>query len=282
MKIPDDILAVLADPRTVIEGDRVQIPFELGRPLYERVNKLLKEMGGRWDGRKAVRAHVFPHPVEHMMRHALLAGEYVSRYDTGWFPTPPDVAEEILTLAGITEKCPGLTVLEPSAGTGALAGPAAARGAIVDCVELDEHRAAVLAEHCRPNRVVRGDFLTDVAPLDYETGFKRVIMNPPFHDAVAHVNHALGFLGDDALLVAVMPDGIRWRSDRAHTELRQLVEDSGGELIKLPDDAFEPSGARVRTSLVYIPTYRGDGVVRNHSWHQRQPRQLSFEDLLAA
>ncbi|MFF3665423.1 hypothetical protein [Microtetraspora malaysiensis] len=273
MKLPAEVLEVLTDPRTVITGDRVSIPFELGRPLYEKVNKILKEAGGKWDGRKSVRAHVFPHPVEEFMRHALLAQEFVSGRDLGWFPTPPPVVELLLDHAGIR---PDMTVLEPEAGTGAIAGPAAGRGAVVDCVELDERRARVLEEGGYARRVVRGNFLTDLQPLDYEVGFDRVVMNPPFHEAMEHVNHALGFLGDDAMLVAVLPDGVRWREDRAHTEFRRVVEDSGGEFFPLPRDAFEEVGARVHTVVALVPTGGGDCQMRNHSWHLRRPRQLDL------
>jgi predicted RNA methylase len=276
VKIPAEVLEVLTDPRTVIAGDRVSIPFELPRPLYEKVDKILKEAGGRWDGRKSVRAHVFPHPVEDFMRHVLLAGEFVSGRDLGWFPTPPSVVELLLDHAGIR---PGMTVLEPSAGTGAIAGPVAGRDGVVDCVEVDERRARVLEDSGYARRVLRGNFLTGLQPLDYEAGFDRVVMNPPFHEAIEHVNHALGFLGDDALLVAVLPDGVRWREDRAHTEFRRLVEGSGGEFVPLPRDAFESVGARVHTVMALVPSGGQDCRVRNHGWHVRRPRQL---DLFAA
>ncbi|GAA4226053.1 methyltransferase [Actinomadura meridiana] len=277
MKIPEDVLAVLADQRTVIDGNRVRIGLELERDLYQRVDKILKEAGGKWDGRKKVRAHVFRHNVEDLMHHAILAGEFVSARDLGWFPTPPAVVEEMLRHASVSENRPGLTVLEPSAGTGAIAGPASARGAMVDCVELDEHRAAALTERCRPNRVVCGDFLR-LDPLDYQQGFQRVLMNPPFKDALTHVDHAIGFLGDDALLVSVLPESVIWRSDRAHTEFRQLVETSGGTFVSLPTDAFESVGTRVRTVLAVLPT--GElGALRTHSWHRSRPRQAFLFDL---
>ncbi|MFI6290082.1 hypothetical protein ACIBEJ_00770 [Nonomuraea sp. NPDC050790] len=274
MKIPDDVLAVLTDGRTRIEGDRISIPFELDRSTYEQVNKLLKEAGGRWDGRKAVRAHVFKHDIEEMMRHALLAGEFTSGRDQGWFPTPPTIVEDLLTLAGISEKYAGLTVLEPSAGTGAIAGPAAARGAVVDCVELDPRRAAAVEAGGYARAVTCGDFLADISPRDYSEGFKRVVMNPPFSSAVQHVNHAIGFLADDALLVSVMPGSITWRNDRAHTELRALVHASGGEFTRLPIEAFRSSGVPcLETVIAVIPT-GGGARLRNHSWHLAQPRQL--------
>lgn len=273
MKIPDDVLGVLADPRTVIAGDRVQIPFELGKNLYERVNKLLKTAGGRWDGRKAVRAHVFDREVEEFMRQALLAGEFVSDRDLGWFPTPPAVVHDMLEHAGLR---PGMTVLEPSAGTGAVAGPAAGRGAVVDVVELDERRAAVLHAGGYARLVHEGDFLTCVKPLDYAEGFQRVLMNPPFHEALAHVGHAFGFLGEDALLVAVLPENVTWHTDRVSKEFRELVDGNGGELLPLPADAFKPSGANVRSVLAVIPTGRDGCTIRTHAWHRSRPRQLAL------
>jgi predicted RNA methylase len=277
VKIPDDVLAVLTDPRTEIEGSQVRIPWQLDRALYEKVDKLLREAGGRWDGRKKVRAHVWPHKVDEFMRHAVLAGEFTSPRDLGWFPTPAAVVDQLLDLAGVSEKYPGLTLLEPSAGTGAIAGPAAARGAVVDAVEVDERRAAVLADRVPARRVITGDFLADVDPLDYEQGFRRVVMNPPFRDALAHVNHAFGFLADDAILVSVLPDGVRWRTDRAHTEFRRLVDAAGGEFIPLRADAFEESGVRVvHTVIAVVPVCPGDRAVPNHTWQLTRPRQLGL------
>ncbi|MEZ0076333.1 hypothetical protein [Planotetraspora sp. GP83] len=215
MRIPSEVLEVLRDQRVVIAGDRVQIPFELGKRLYERVNRVLKQAGGKWDSR--TRAHMFGRDIEELLNQAILAGEFVSNMDLGWFPSPPPVVHQLLEHASIR---PGMTVLEPSAGTGAIAGPAMGRGAVVDCVELDEHRAAVLAERVPARRIVRGDFLKCLKPNDYEQGFNRVLMNPPFHHALDHLRHAIGFLGEDALLVAVMPRYVEWRTDRPYAEFR--------------------------------------------------------------
>ncbi len=156
MEIPSDVYDVLTDSRTIITGDRVQIPFDLDRALYEQVNKVLKEIGGRWDGRKVVRAHVFPFQIEEFMRACLATREFPSRYEQGWYPTPPRVVHDMLDHAAIRD---GMSVLEPSAGTGSIAGPAAGRGAVVDCVEIDARRAHVLREQGAARRVVKADFL---------------------------------------------------------------------------------------------------------------------------
>ena len=271
MQIPSDIHAVLADQRTIIHGDRVQIPFELDRGLYGRVNKVLKDIGGRWDGRKAVRAHVFPFLVEDFMRACIAAGEWPSRFEQGWYPTPPAVVFDMLEHASIRV---GHTVLEPSAGVGSLAKPAAEQMGIVDCVEIDPRRAHVLRELGIARQVIQGDFL-DLDPFAIEEPYDRILMNPPFSNALAHVMHALSFLKDGGTLVAIMPESITWHPERSAVEFRKLIADAEGETIKLPEDAFKPSGANVRTVLLRLDA-DPDGTLPTHGWHQRQPLQLDL------
>lgn len=271
MQFPNDVLRVLTDERTVIHDDRVQVPFEIDRTVYERMNKALKEMGGRWDGRKAVRAHVFPYRIEEFMRQCLAAGEYPSKYDQGWFPTPPRLVTQLLDLAGIGA---GTTVLEPSAGAGAIVTQAAQRGGVVDAVEYDERRAGLLREQGDARSVTHADFL-NLDPLDLKEGYDRVVMNPPFANGIDHIRHAIGFMSDDAVLVSVMSQGLMWNSDRKTTEFRQMVEDAEGEIEKLPDDSFRECGTSIRTCLLYLPSWPGSPL-RTHEWWLKQPRQLDL------
>ncbi|MBT2234991.1 rRNA adenine N-6-methyltransferase family protein [Nonomuraea sp. NEAU-A123] len=91
------------------------------------------------------------------------------------FVSPPAVVDRLKDLAEIE---PGMTVLEPSAGTGNIAAAAVELGAAVDCVELDSGLAKVLAERVSGvNRLSIRDFL-DLEP-DGQS-FDRVVMNPPF------------------------------------------------------------------------------------------------------
>lgn len=271
MQFPNDVLRVLTDQRTVIHNDRVQIPFEIDRTVYEQVNKVLKEMGGRWDGRKAVRAHTFPYRIEEFMRQCLAAGEYPSKYDQGWFPTPPRLVTQLLDLAGIGA---GTTVLEPSAGSGAIVSQAAQRGGVVDAVEYDDRRAALLREQGDARRVTHGDFLS-LDPLDLEEGYDRVVMNPPFAAGIEHIRHAIGFMSDDAVLVSVMTQGLLWWSDQKTVEFRQMVEDAEGTIEELPDDSFRECGTSIRTCLLFLPSCPGSPL-RTHGWLRTQPRQLDL------
>ena len=164
-----------------------------------------------------------------------------------FFPTPAPVVERMLTAAGHTLT--GMRVLEPSAGLGAIARPVAARGASVDCIELDYQLAGRLRQ--AGFNVQGADFLEVPARPEYD----RVMMNPPFASRadVKHVMHALGFLRPGGLLVAVMSAGAGFRDDNLTVGFRATVEERGGTITALPDDAFKESGTSVRTVLVTIP-----------------------------
>jgi len=216
---------------------------------------VLTAAGGKWN-RKA-RAHLFPSDAAPVLAGLLEGGTYRTAADDGWFPTPAAVVARVLDAAKLE---PGMTVLEPSAGEGAIAGPAAGRGCTVDCVELDGQRAAVIEAGGYAQRVKVGDFLA----IDPEPVYDRVLMNPPFASKadIHHVTHALRFLRPGGLLVAIMAAGVQSRDDRLTASFRDTVSEAGGTITALPDDAFRESGTGVRTVLVTIPAPAGRPAVR--------------------
>ena len=244
MVISDRVREILAGAAT--DGPALRIAERLERADYDAVNKVLAAAGGTWSRRE--RGHVFQGDAAPILADLLEAGEVATLQEAGWFPTPPAVVERIL---GAAQLAPGMEVLEPSAGTGAIAGPAVARGAMVDCVELDMGRADALKFSCGARTVWIADFLTVEPRPEYD----RVLMNPPFAGKadVAHVAHAAQFLRPGGLLVAVMSAGTAFRSDKRTGAFRQLVEDAGGTIEALPDEAFRESGTDVRTVLVTLP-----------------------------
>src|SRR3546814_919223 len=74
----------------------------------------------------------------------------------GFFPTPDEVADGVISEAYIQNGC---RVLEPSAGTGALARRAADEGGIVTCIEVQPHLALQLEQEQRYESVFAMDFL---------------------------------------------------------------------------------------------------------------------------
>ena len=235
--IPTDALTVLSAGRC--DGARFYLPpGTLDRKLYESVNKVLTSLGGKWNTK--AKAHVFSEQCEPLIEGAIETGSYVRPGDMGWFPTPTEIAESVVDLANIE---PGMDVLEPSVGEGALANLARDEGAIVTAYEIDAERAYYAGELLGVEVGVC-DFLT-VTP---EPKFDRIVMNPPFAQRadVKHVLHAIKFLKPGGRLVSIMSAGILFRTDALTVSLRDQL----AHCEALPDDSFKASGTSVRTAVV--------------------------------
>lgn len=159
------------------------------------------------------------------------------------FPTPADLAARMVELADIQ---PGMSVLEPSAGTGniLLAIKKRFHGDItLTAVELNYRLASILntvinaADHVR-----QGDFLEMNGDLGK---FDRIVMNPPFADGddIKHIQHARQMLKPGGRIVAICAGGPR--------QAEQLEPIS--ELWEpLPAGTFKDSGTNVNTVLLTI------------------------------
>lgn len=252
MKLTDDILAVLRE-RTDVDGPRLVLTGPRMDPkLYQRVNEVLEAVGGRWTTN--AQAHVFPVDAAEALAPVLETGQVVTlrekRQSAQYFPTPVSVVQRVIALAAIE---PGMEVLEPSAGSGAIASAAAAAGAVVDCIERDPGYAAALADTGLPRTLTVADFLT-VPPQPL---YDRVVMNPPFTKGadMQHVEHALRFLKPSGLLVSVMSWTVAQQAQKT-VKFRELVEARGGTAEAVAEGAFRESGTDVPTVIVTIPATR--------------------------
>ncbi len=245
MQISTDVLNVLA--ASTVNGKALDLPAgQLDRKLYEQVAKTIKAAGGAWN--KKARTHLFPFDAADVVDAMLLTGEVTRPQDFGYFPTPPPVVGCILDLADLES---GMRVLEPSAGRGAIAGPVAARGHDVDCIELLDENAAAIKKAGFAASVTVGDFLE----LTPDPAYPRVLMNPPFarQADIHHVLHAHRFLAPGGLLVSVMSNAVTFRTNKLTADFRSLVEDRGGEILPLPASSFTVSGTEVHTVLLRLP-----------------------------
>lgn len=247
MKVHPDVLDALS--RATTDGTQLLLGGpKMTAALYQRVNEVIEGAGGRWD--RAAGVHLFPGDAAAAIAPVLATGQVTTlrevRAAGQYFPTPAPVVARLVELARLA---PGMDVLEPSAGRGAIAVAVAGRGCHVDCIEQDPGHAAVLQETGAARAVTVADFLA--VPADPR--FDRVIMNPPFtlQADIAHVTHALGFLRPGGLLVAVMARTVAYQPS-ART-FRDLVEQRGGTVEALLDGAFTASGTSVRTVCVTIP-----------------------------
>ena len=245
MTKPINPAALQAIASASYSGREMRLAGQLDSKTYAAVDAIAQAAGGKWN-RKA-RVHIFSSDAKAAIDQAIESGAVTRKQDLGQFDSPPAVVARILELAQIRA---GMSVLEPSAGLGAIAHAAAAAGAIVSCVELDPSRAAVLKTE--GFKVLVGDFLT----FSHLGPFDLALMNPPFAGQVDidHVRHAAAMLRPGGLLIAVMSAGVEFRQDRKASEFRAWLQDLGGSIEALPDGAFKTAGTSVRSVIVSVRT----------------------------
>jgi protein-L-isoaspartate O-methyltransferase len=243
MKVDNEVLNVLSNAEK--NGVSLKLDGQLDRTLYTRTNKVLEAAGGKWN-RKA-QVHVFEGEAAEAVDQIILTGQVTVPQDFGYFPAPAPVVARLLELSQIK---PGMLVLEPSAGQGAIANEVA-RITTVDCIELLPANAAKIITGGNIRSLLNGDFLAQIPQPRYD----RIVMNPPFAKQadIHHVAHAMQFLKPGGLLVAVMSAGVAFRDNSLTTIFRAMLKRHGGDIEPLEEGAFKQSGTMVRTVIVTIP-----------------------------
>lgn len=273
IKIDADVIGLLKTGTwsTTNEGDPALVmPMTKDRKLYEKTAKVLTALGGKWSRKHAATIFTEDEDAETAVREACESGVYVdSKQLFQFFETPESVSNLMLE-----ELCfkPGIkyTVLEPSAGHGALI-CAVASVCVTDgpdieltAVELDPKKEGRLKEMVGSDsqvtkRLVIGDF-TSMNPAGVESLglFDRIIMNPPFTRGqdMRHTRHAFNFLKPGGVMVAILSPAFEYRSDndsklfRDWLALRQSADYA--TWVPLPDGSFKSAGTNVRTVMLTI------------------------------
>lgn len=219
--------------------------------LVAKANKILAEYYGE----------VIPDAYDEGDGSDLFRKSTVPAKDLQFYPSPPDVVERLLrNFSGRTKDRPQ-KVLEPSAGQGAIALAAAARGATVTAYEINPSHCDVLRGAAR--RAGVSDQITvrecnflktqPVAKYDF------VLMNPPFYGThyMDHVRHAYEFLAPGGMLKAILPASAEVGDSKRHLAFRKWIEpikDYGwrGAFEDLPPESFKDSGTRIQTVILHV------------------------------
>lgn len=140
----------------------------------------------------------FDYDAAEVLRRVASFGCIPDEVSHQYYPTPEKVARLAVELAEITDAH---SVLEPSAGMGALADHLPNKGAVV-CVEQSPLHAAVL--RAKGYSVREEDFLRYAK---HPPRFERVVMNPPYSGRrwEDHLVAAAGCLAPGGILVAILP-----------------------------------------------------------------------------
>lgn len=230
----------------VLDGHMAYLPTTLERTLYLDVMKVLGGIGGKWD--KKLQAHVFPHDPSPYLDEILATGHGRNlKQELQAFYTPRPLADRLVDT--YMRILPGDSVLEPSAGHGALALAAAVYTdrRNIPCYDIDPQACIVLEGLGFPVACI--DFLS-VSPRPV---FDWVVMNPPFHNGqdMAHILHALQFLTPGGRLVAIASSMAGQRSTKKDQAFAATMAHFNAQRIPLPEGSFKASGTNV-SAVVYV------------------------------
>jgi predicted transposase YbfD/YdcC len=95
------------------------------------------------------------------------------------------------------------------------------------------------------------DELTGVGKNGVDSGYDRILMNPPFSDRrdAQHVQHAYTLLRPGGRLVAVMGEGVFFGQDKKAQAFRDWLESVGGTSEKLDEGTFLDPSLPVNTGV---------------------------------
>lgn len=240
-KITPEVSKVLQSSK--IEGDKLYLPEgQLDRKLYLAVNKHIENSGGKWDRKN--KCHIFKDVTERLFQGINLGGTISEKKEFHYFPTPKEVAEQMIDLACLEEDD---FVLEPSAGEGAIAEEILKIGVDkLDLIEINERFAKILKEKGF-HYVLCGDFLNFKSSYFYDA----VLMNPPFDRNTwqKHIIHAFSMLKNGARLVSVCPISAKTTANKTWKEFLRNIQH---EFHDLPEKTFKESGTMVNTCIIKI------------------------------
>lgn len=235
MKINNEVTAVLS--ASTCNDLMLFLPEgQLDRKLYMAVNKVLTDLGGKWN--RAKKAHIFTISPADIIDEICITGEYTTRKkELQFFETPEKLAAELVEMADIQY---GETVLEPSAGHGRIARLIPN----VKAIEIDSDNCHTLLNiGINPHH---GDFLDYVEKADV------IIANPPFtkQQDVDHVTHMIELA--NRRVVSIMSSSVLWRDNKKTLEFKELISQYDHEFIELDNGVFKESGTNVKTVILVL------------------------------
>ncbi|AQT06535.1 class I SAM-dependent methyltransferase [Acetobacter persici] len=151
----------------------------------------------------------FNYPPKDVINEIVVSGVLPDEKSHQFCPTGKDIAEKAASLLDVQ---PGMTVLEPSAGTGNLVdalGDYLDDLSTVQCVEVSELHGKVLESKGLKTEVA--DFMSWAAKArNAQRTFDRVIMNPPFCNRQwrDHLVEAATLVAPGGRLVAILPSSV--------------------------------------------------------------------------
>ncbi len=230
--------------KMTVNGNRLELPKDEQFDNYTQVKKCLLTAGGKYK-----RSGFEFSEDASTVQARLVGGEAINdKKKFQFFPTPPCVVDLLMNHACVDSD---MSVLEPSAGQGAIVDEIIKTGAHASMIELMPENIKVLNRKYE-QELTPTDFI-DVNPDDH-IKYERIIANPPFtkNQDIDHVLHMYDFLDEGGLLVSVMSRSWCQGSQKKQVAFRDWLDSVDSYTEEIPAGAFKESGTNISSMLVVI------------------------------
>ena len=231
-----------------LDGNVLKLPnVRFDKKNYALAKTWIEEAGGIWQGGK-VQGFTFPFDARRVFsilnqgKRCNLAQEYQ------YFATPAGLADWLVSLAGGVSGTD--TILEPSAGTGAIVKAIirSSPGVMVDCFELMPENIEILSK-------IDGVSLVGTN-FDSPTKKKytKIIANPPFskNQDVDHLLRMYECLAENGVMAVITSRHWQLGQEKKCVDFRKWIESHDAKVFPIEAGEFKESGTSVPTLAVVI------------------------------
>jgi phospholipid N-methyltransferase len=242
-----------------IAGNTVFLPDpkEYTMSNYQDVRKALLNAGAIYKRN----SFIFPSDAQPYIDR-ITGGEKVNiKKEFQFFATPAKLAAKLVEMADINS--PDLTVLEPSAGQGAIVKAILKHepGLIVHCYELMDINRGVL-KGIKDCVILGEDFLNSdnitkgahTSTNSKDIKFDRIIANPPFNknQDIEHIKEMYRRLNKNGRLVTIASKHWQFATGKKETAFRNWIEEIGAITEDIDAGEFKESGTNISTCIILI------------------------------
>ena len=194
-------------------------------------------------------------------------------FNADFFPTPQTVIDRML--AGIDLN--GKTILEPSAGSGAIIDAIIQAGGTPIACEINEKLRTIVASKCK---VLAADFMTVTS--EQVSHIHAIVMNPPFSADEKHILHAYEIAPSGCIIVALCNlRTIKNPYTKSRESLCNLIESFGSyEDIGRPfEQAERTTSADIALVRLQKPAAESSAEF-NGFFMDEEPEQAQFDGIM--
>lgn len=227
-----------------IDVNTVYLPdIQLDRKTYLAVAQKLELIGGKWN-RKA-KGFIFEQNPTELLSDIQNGENRNLKKEYQFFETPEDLAKELVDFIPLNDSLNEQTVLEPSAG----------RGAIVRMI--NKLRPELKVYHCElmdlnqkmfngNSTFLQSDFLT----LPENKKYGVIVANPPFNKN-QDIDHFYKMTKiAEKRVISVMSNHWKNSSNKKETEFREFVAANNVQVIDIEAGRFKESGTMISSCIL--------------------------------